>query len=180
MAHSFKLFDFTNDTEKERGTEFLTKFDKNITALFGPVYPEDKQRKYYRWKEVPEYVIKGVQPKVEEILGEKLDNVTWDGSFGIYGRKMGTTIKKKENVDYRVIINLGGTELYWLDVVSNEPAVLLNGYGLLISPIIVASSNTIVNSNPIRKNLKDELKKIVPQIRGRKYLRSTIVLDITK
>ncbi len=183
MAYPVKLFDFETIEGCKEGTKFLQKFDKNLTALFGIIQPTDKQRKFHSWEtgKVPKYLTTLATNIIQKILTQLPGGeLKWKGTVGVYGRKSGSVIKREENILYRMIINLGPTEIYYLngDTYNSEPAALLNGYSLICSPVIIDNIDIKVRREPFRKNLDKRLIGFVPKIRGRKYLRSTIVLDL--
>ena len=181
MAYPIRLFDFQSEAGKQAGTEFLYGLDKTLTELFGTVPTQDKTRKFHKFEEVPEYLVKIGEESVRKILKDlPKGNLQWQGSVGIYGRKVGSTIKKSDGLLYRLVIHLGSTEIYSLmgDAFGGEPVVLPNGWALLCSPVMIDNVDIKVDSQPIRKNLAPHLQEFVSKIRARDYMRSVIVLDL--
>ncbi len=183
MAYPIKIFDLQTEDGRKTGFEFLKKFDKNLTEIFGTVKKQDTQRQLHRWKEgeIPSYLtdlaIKAVQDVLKQLpQGE----MKWRGSVGIYGRKTGSIIKREKDLLYRIVINLGDIEIYHLDGddFNGEPVVLPNGYALLCSPVMIDRADIKVQKDPIRKSMDPKFIGMVPKIRGKDYLRSTIVLDL--
>jgi hypothetical protein len=183
MAYPIQLFDFQTEQGRSEGTKFLQSLDKTVTELFGIIQPGDKVKEYHKWTtdDLPEYLKQLGTQSIQQILKQVPEgDMKWTGNIGVFGRKTGTTIKKQDNVLYRIIINIGNPEIYYLqgENFNDEPAVLPNGYALLCSPIMIDKIDIKVKSDPIRKGLKSSLVGVVPKIRSRKYLRSTIVLDL--
>lgn len=176
MAYPIKLFD-NNDDYKI----FLSNVS-TLTELFGPIHSRDKIRRTFDIDPLPEYlidlgnnIIKNTMKDMGDIIPEK----TWQSKIGIYGRKDGTVIKKSDNILYRIIINIGETEVYNIcGSQINEPVVLPDGYALLMSPTITEDVDIKVSNNPVRKNIDPKISEFVPKIRSRKYLRYTIILDL--
>lgn len=183
MAYPIKLFDFQTKEGQLEGMAFLQHFDKNLTDLFGIVKKSETQRQLHRWKEneVPSYLTDLATKSIQDILKQLPEGeMKWKGSVGIYGRKTGSVIKKESNLLYRMIINLGDIEVYNLDGdgFNGNPVALPNGYALLCSPVMIDKVDIKVQKDPIRKTLDKKLIGIVPKIRNKKYLRSTVTLDL--
>ena len=190
MAYPIQLFDFSTDEGKQEGTEFLISLDKAMTKAFGIVETAEKLKKIHRYKpeDVPEFLKKIGDKSIDKILHppdpEKSSETpskpvgVWRATIGIYGRKNGTMIKRDSNVLYRIVINVGSNEVYYLNGLDfkMEGVVLPNGYALLCSPQLVENNDIKVESNPIRK-LTPELLKFLTKIKERKYIRSTVILD---
>ena len=187
MAYPIKLFDFQSEDGRIEGTKFLTDLDKTLTELFGLVQPDEKLKVFHKFntEELPSF-IKDVAEKGVISITKKLPggSLNWKGTMGMYGRKTGTTVKKEKGLVYRMIINIGDTEVYYLDGEGlngerfNEPTILPNGYALLCSPGMIDKVNIKVMSNPHRKNFDPKMKGLVSKIRPRKYMRLTLVLDL--
>ena len=79
-----------------------------------------------------------------------------------------------------MIINIGDTEIFYIngEGLKDEPVILPNGYALLCSPGMIDKVDIKVRREPHRKGLTNEMKELIPLIRARKYMRSTIVLDL--
>jgi len=183
MAYPIKLFDLASEEGKLVFNNFLQNFDNTTKDIFDKLDKKETQKLYHQWKvgEVPEYLISLGINSIQDILKRLPDgDMKWKGSVGIYGRKSGSLIKKEPNILYRIIIHLGDTEIYRLggDDFNNEPIVLPNGYALLCSPVMIDRVDIKVQKEPIRKNLETKLIGLVPKIRSKEYLRSTIVLDL--
>ena len=192
MAYPIQLFDF--DKDKDAMSEFYKSLDECITQTFGQVLIEDKIKKYRKWDPVdtPEFLKELATKSMSKILDKNPENKTdyiinggkWNGSIGVYGRKMGSVIKKAENVLYRIIINAGCLEVYSLEGEGlKEQQILTDGYALLCSPMVIDKIDIKVQHNPIRKDLsrlQPNVRKSVPKIRDRKYMRTTIVLDFVQ
>ncbi len=181
MAYPIKLFDFQSKEGQEAGTEFLFALDKTLTESLGIVPKGDKIKKFHKWETVPEFLVDLGNESVQKILKDLPEGeLRWEGSVGIYGRKSGSTVKRKDGVLYRLVIHLGSTEVYRLmgEAFEGEPIVLPNGWALLCSPVMVDNVDIRVEGNPIRKNLDARTLEFVSKIRPRDYLRSTIVLDL--
>lgn len=181
MAYPIRLFDFETETGKEAGTAFLFGLDSTLTELFGPVSTQDKTRKFHKFDEVPDYLVKIGEKSVQKILKDlPKGDLKWEGSVGIYGRKVGSTIKRSEGLLYRLVIHLGSTEIYRMmgETFGGEPVVLPNGWALLCSPVMIDNVDIKVDGSPIRKNMEPHLSEFVSKIRARDYMRSTIVLDL--
>ena len=183
MAYPIKLFDFQTDEGRKSAVEFLQQLDKELTQTFGIVAKKETQRQFHRWDagKVPAFLTALAEKSVLDIL-KKLPGgeMKWKGSVGIYGRKTGSMIKREADVMYRLIINFGDVEVYSLDGdgFNGEPVALPNGYALLCSPVMIDKIDVRVQKEPIRKTLDKKLAGLVPKIRGKDYLRSTIVLDL--
>jgi hypothetical protein len=172
---------FNNKEERE-------EFVKNVynTELFSDIIDTgEKMRTTVSGKDVPEWLENIGEKNLELILKyipEDLQpkNKVWSYIIGRYGRKSGTTIKKKELL-FRMIIHIGSTEIYNLTggQLEGESVVLPDGYALLLSPGAVEDNNLIVYSNPVRKNAKPENIRLAGKIRPRNYDRCTIVLDLS-
>jgi hypothetical protein len=183
MAYPIKLFDFQTEEGRKTGYEFLKKLDQNLTQLFGIVKKQETQRQLHRWKEgeVPSYLTDLAIKSVQDVLKQlPQGEIKWRGSVGIYGRKTGSIIKREKDLLYRIVINLGDIEIYHLDGddFNGEPVVLPNGYALLCSPVMIDKIDIKVQKDPIRKAMDPKFIGMVPKIRGKDYLRSTIVLDL--
>ena len=183
MAYPIKLFDFQTEEGRKNGVAFLQSLDKNLTELFGTVPKTETQRQFHKWdvNQVPSYLTDLAIKSVKDVLKKLPEGeMKWKGSVGLYGRKTGSAIKREGNILYRIIINLGDIEVYSLegDGFSGEPVALPNGYALLCSPVMIDRIDIKVQKDPIRKNLNSKLVGLVPKIRSKNYLRSTIVLDL--
>lgn len=183
MAYPIQLFDFKTEEGRTEGTQFLHSLDTTLSDLFGIVQPADNTRQFNKWdtESLPDYMKDLANKSVQKIVKKLPEGeMKWRGTVGIYGRKKGSVIKREDNLLYRIIINLGDIEIYYLDGegLNNEPAVLPNGYALLCSPAMIDKIDIKVNRDPFRRNLDPKLVGMVPKIRARKYLRSTIVLDL--
>lgn len=191
MAYPIQLFDFQTPEGLKEGNEFIDKLSQSLT--FGPIKSGEKINYFHKWSEVPDFLTELGNKNINKMLGtlsntnEKTNEQQiydgWVATVGVYGRKNGTVIKRSENILYRLIINLGSTEIYYLyggpgDEFQAEPVVLPNGYALLCSPAMIDNVDIKVNPNPIRKNLDPKLVPIVSKIRERDYIRTTIVLDL--
>lgn len=183
MAYPIRLFDFSTIEGKTEGTQFLMNLDKTLVELFGKTFHDEKLRKFrkYDCNDLPDYLKelgeKSVKKVVKELPGGELK---WKGTVGMYGRKTGSMIKREKGMVYRMIINIGDTEIYYLngDRLSNEPSVLPNGYALLCSPVMIDEVDIRVKPDAHRKNLPKKLVGVVSKIRSPKYMRCTIVLDL--
>lgn len=183
MAYPIRLFDFSTDEGKTEGTEFLMNLDKTLMGLFGKTFLDEKLRKFHKYNEMelPEFLKdlaeKSVKKVVKELPGGELK---WKGTVGLYGRKKGSVIKREKDLVYRMIINIGDTEIYYLngDRLSNEPSVLPNGYALLCSPVMIDEVDIKVKPDAHRKNMPKKFIGMVSKIRAPKYMRCTIVLDL--
>jgi len=178
MAYPIKLFDETAEDGMKKILDFLKNLDKTLTDLFGIISKEEKTRKYHKWEvnTVPDFLIDIAKDSVLKIM-KKLPagDMKWKGTVNVCGRKTGSLIKSEKDVLYRLIIHIGETEIYQLD---NNPVALPNGYGLLCSPSVIENAEIRVSNEPIRKKLDKELIGLVPKIRSKEYIRSTIVLDL--
>jgi len=182
MAYPIRLFDFYSPEGRKSAEQFLLDLDKTLTSSFGRVGPQDKLKKYHIFtsETFPTYLKELAEKTVKEIIKELPEGkLNWNGSVGLYGRKDASTIKAKQGLAYRMIINIGDTEVYYLSQNNNStPVGLPNGYALLLSPVMTDKADIKVWSDPVRKTLSKELSEIVPKIRGRQYMRCTIVLDL--
>jgi len=182
MAYPIRLFDFYSPEGRKSAEQFLLDLDKTLSSLFGRVGPQDKVKKYHTFtsETFPNYLKELAEKTVKEIIKELPGGtLNWNGSIGLYGRKDASTIKAKQGLAYRMIINIGDTEIYHLSQNNNStPVGLPNGYALLLSPVMCDKVDIKVSSDPIRKALSKELSEIVPKIRGRQYMRCAIVLDL--
>ncbi len=181
MAYPIKLFDFQSKEGQETGTKFLFNLDKTLTESLGVVAKGDKVKKFHQWNTVPEFLVELGNNSVLKILKDLPEGtLKWEGSVGIYGRKSGSTIKRKDGVLYRLVIHFGSTEVYRLmgPAFGGEPIVMPNGWALLCSPVMVDNVDIKVDGNPIHKNLDAKTLEFVSKIRPRDYLRSTITLDL--
>lgn len=199
MAYPIQLFDF--DKDKDAMSEFYKSLDECITQTFGQVLIADKIKKYCKWESVdtPEFLKelatksmskildKNSQTNLENSQTKTIDIINggkWNGSIGVYGRKVGSVIKKAENILYRIIINAGCLEVYSLEGEGlKEQQILTDGYALLCSPMVIDKIDIKVQHNPIRKDLsrlQPSVRKSVPKIRDRTYMRTTIVLDFVQ
>lgn len=180
MAYPIRLFDLQTEEGKMEGTKFLLNLDKTLTKLFGKVSPQEKLSKFHKFDEIPDYLKELAEKSIKEIVKQLPEgDLKWKGTLGIYGRKDHTTIKRDNNLIYRMIINIGDSEVYYIDGEGfNEPVVLPNCYTLLFSPIMIDKVDIKVKADPIRKNLSSKISQFVPKIKGRNYMRSTIVIDL--
>jgi len=180
MAYPIRLFDFQTEEGIKSGNLFLLNLDKTLTTTFGKIVSQEKLAKFHKFDTVPEYLKDLAEKSMVEIVKELPNGkLTWKGTVGVYGRKDYTVIKKENDLLYRIIINIGDTEVYNIEGVEfNEPVVLPTGYALLCSPAMIDKVDIKVKSDPIRKNLSDKILQFVPKIKGRKYMRCTIVLDL--
>lgn len=183
MAYPIQLFDFQTEEGRNEGTLFLQNLDQTLTSLFGIVQINDTASQFHKWDNdsLPDYLKTLATGSVEKMLKQLPEGeMKWRGTVGVYGRKRGSVIKREDDLLYRIIINFGDIEIYYLDGegFNNEPAVLPNGYALLCSPVMIDKIDIKVRREPLRKNLDPKLAGMVPKIRARKYLRSTIVLDL--
>ena len=187
MAYPIRLFDFSTDEGKTKGTEFLLNLDKTLVGLFGRTVPDEKLRKFHKYNtgELPEFIREVGEHAVKEVVKElPQGELKWKGTIGLYGRKTGSLIKKEKDLVYRMIINIGDTEIYYMTGegnnggLNNEPSVLPHGYALLCSPVMIDKVDFRVKPDPHRKNLPKKLVGLVPKIRMPKYMRCTIVLDL--
>lgn len=178
MAYPIKLFDLYSPEGRKEAEHFLLDLDKTLSSEFGRVDPQDKLKKFHSFSSdtLPSYLKELGEKTVKEIVKElPKGKLNWNGCIGLYGRKEGSTIKAKKNLAYRIVINIGDIEVYYF---GQTPTGLPNGYGLLLSPAMIDKEDIKVWSDPIRKTLSKELSEIVPKIRGRQYMRCTIVLDL--
>lgn len=180
MAHHIRLFDFQTPNGKADGLQFLKNLDGTLGELFGTVQPEENLKKFSRLNKIPDYLTELAVKELKKVV-KKLPEGTmqWKGTIGVYGRKVGSITKRDKDVLYRMVINIGDTEVYYLDGEKmNEPAVLPNVYALLCAPSVTENVDIKVRSDPHRKGLSNDLLQMIPRIRGRKYMRCTIVLDL--
>lgn len=150
MAYPIKLFDFQTNEGRTEGNAFIQHLDKSFLELFIETKTDEKLNKYHKFAkdEVPSYLIKIGEKCIMEIMKKLPDgDMKWQGSLGAHGRKVGTVIKKGNGILYRMIINMGDTEIYHLDGggLKNEPVILPNGYALLCSPIMIDKVDIKVN-----------------------------------
>ena len=187
MAYPIKLFDFETEEGRKNSEIFLLDLDKTLTTWFGIIQVEEKIHKTMKIKSdaTPQYLINIGNNAVKNIVkNSPLDipeeNRKWEITIGVYGRKDGSVVKKSNDVLYRMIVNIGDPEIYNLSgsEFNNEPVVLPNGYALLMSPLSITDLDIKVYSNPVRKNINPKIAKFVSKIRPRKYMRTTIVLDL--
>lgn len=180
MAYPIRLFDFQSSEGRKSAEPFLVDLDKTLGDLFGKLDPKDNLRKFHTFTPelFPNYLKELGEKTLKEILKQLPEGkLNWKASIGVYGRKDYSTIKSKRGLIYRIIINIGDTEVYYFDQ-RNDPIALPNGYALLVSPDLIDKTDIKVKSDPIRKILSTELQEIVPKIRPRQYMRCTIVLDL--
>ena len=183
MAYPIKLFEYETEEGRTEANSFLQSVDQMLTELFPNNKKNDTMRLYHRWEtsELPDYLKDIGTNSIQKIIKQLPEGeMKWKGSVGLYGRKTGSVIKREDNLLYRIIINLGDMEIYYLDGdgFTNEPAVLPNCYALLCSPVMIDKVDIKVRRDAIRKNLNPKLASMVPKIRARNYMRSTIVLDL--
>ncbi len=176
MAYPLQLVDW----ETDEGKEFILKLDNTISDLFGKIKVGEKTRLFKKLDEVPDYLTELANKGLDEIIKEGApENRPWKASIGVYGRKVGTTIKRDPSVLYRCILNIGSTEVY--DVVSDEgfdQVVLPNGFAVVLSPMVIESCDIKVLANPIRNHINHRYKDFVTRIRLKDYIRMTVVLDL--
>jgi len=181
MAYPIRLFDFQTEEGMKNGTQFLINLDGTITQLFGKVLPQEKISKFCSFDSVPIYLTELAEKSIKEIVKQLPEgDLQWKGSLGVYGRKDHTTVKRANDLIYRMIINIGDSEVYHIEGEGfNEPVVLPNGYALLLSPAMIDKVDIKMKSDPVRKNLSSKVAQFVPKIKGRNYMRSTIVLGLS-
>lgn len=189
MAFPIRLFDPDTKEGVEDAKVFFHNLDQVLTKNFGIVQPAENNKKFVRLTEVPDFLkrlghktLKDIldrDPKTKELVESKDTFSCWKASVGMYGRKVGSMIKRDSSVLYRIVINVGDIEIYHLDSeMFKEPAVLPNTYALLCSPNMVSTTDLKVQSDPHRKNLSKDILSLVPRLRPRNYMRCTIVLDL--
>lgn len=182
MAYPLRLFDINDEEDKRKATKFYQTLSQLHTDLFGVIHINDKVNKYHSWdtSETPQFLKTLATETILKVVKELPEGeLKLKGSVGVYGRKVGSVIKKSENILYRIIINIGSTEVYFLEADSGpDPLILIDGYALICSPAIIDKVNIKVMGNPIRKNLSPNIAHLIPKIRERDYMRSTIVIDM--
>jgi hypothetical protein len=184
MAYPVKLFDFGTPEGEQKGKEFLSSIDPLLFEVFGHVDASDHIKKHVSWStdEVPHFLKTLATEHLVNVIKKLPEGeLKWSGTMGMYGRKDGTVIKRSDKILYRMVINIGSTEIYHLSNQQNmsNPIVLPNGYALLLSPEMICSADVRVHNNPIRKDLSQDIAKFVEKIRLKDYLRLTIVLDLS-
>lgn len=134
-----------------------------------------------------EYPVKKLSEKTKEVYlvtGEKLgflnDIVTEKGveiekvEIGHYGRKTGWTSQREENNEnvrnFRLVIHFGNPEAYYY---NDHVHAVMDGYGFILSHF--APSEVSVSNNPIQVFNHQGIQSVVPKIRPRQYIRTTIV-----
>lgn len=183
MAYPIKLFDFQTEEGRLTGTTFLHDLDKTLTSQFGIIQPVEKLKKFHKFDtdDLPKFLKEIGNRGVMEVVKKLPEgSLNWKGTVGLYGRKTGSVIKKENDIVYRMIINIGDTEIFYIngEGLKDEPVILPNGYALLCSPGMIDKVDIKVKREPHRKGLTNEMKELIPLIRARKYTRSTIVLDL--
>jgi len=183
MAYPIRIFDFQSEEGRTEGKKFLHDLDKTMTALCGKIQSDEKLRKFHKFntEELPEYMKSIAERAVKDVVKQLPEGeLKWKGTLGLYGRKQGSVIKREKGLFYRIVINMGDPEIYYVEGegLNKEPVVLPNGYALLCSPSMIDKVDLKVRKEPHRKKLDPKLKGIIPVIRSRNYIRSTIVLDL--
>ena len=187
MAYPLQLYDFSRSEDKK----FLIKLDLNMTRLFGKIDPSDKIKCFSKFNSdnIPRFLIDAGEKALSKIMennpiAEHIPEINkkWKATIGMYGRKNGSVIKKEKDILYRLVINIGDPEVYYLNGQTDdqyydiEPIVLFNGYAILLSPSGAENLDIKVFNDPIRNDKR--ILNQLPRIRNRKYMRCTIVLDL--
>lgn len=183
MAYPVKLFDFTTPEGERVGRLFLSRLDEELTNRWAITERSEHIKKYVSWsqtQDVPQFLkdlaTQALLKVINQLPGGELK---WQGSMGLYGRKDGSVIKRRDDIVYRLVINVGSTEVYYVTGNGhNEPVAVPNGYALICSPQIISQADIKVNANPMRKNLPKEMSQFVEKIRLKDYMRLTVVLDL--
>lgn len=171
------------NVDSEEGQEFIRRINTLKTKLFGDVHLGDNLRKYKRLDgktkiKLPNYFLHFCQTLTDIIFKDVDENIKkvlndWSFTVGIYGRKKGTTIKQEQTM-MRIILNLGEPEIYHFNVDGAEQSFILgHGWAVILPPQIIPKTNVTVSGSHIRP-----ITESIGRIRGRNYLRTTIVMDL--
>ena len=153
------------DVTSEQGQNFVQQLKKN--------YPVKKI--FDKTKEV--YNVSGDQ------LGFLNDIVTEKGveivnvEIGHYGRKTGWTSERNIQGDhistFRILVHFGNPEAYYY---NDHVYAVMPGFGFILSPF--SPSEVSVCNNPIQVFHHQGVQNIVPKIRPRQYVRTTLIYTL--
>ena len=162
------------DFETDAGKKFLKKLE-NLKKELKLTLNNDKQKKLK--------TLEGdqIRPFFKKIMTHsafkelELKRVT----IGNFGRRCGFTFRAIEEGFFRIFINIGDPEIYYLDNSEYQDKMLplTNGYGFIIPSLSANSTSITVYEDPIRIINNLEIQKTIPKIRPRNYSRTTLIYD---